>query len=51
MMHLSATAQRDKRYKVLVLLTDDQRFNTIRALGNSDVQTPNMDRMVKDGTP
>jgi arylsulfatase A-like enzyme len=43
-------AQSPKRSNVLVLLTDDQRFNTIRALGNAEIHTPNMDRLVKSGT-
>jgi arylsulfatase A-like enzyme len=34
---------------VLVLLTDDQQADAIRALGNSDVHTPNMDRLVDRG--
>lgn len=38
-----------KRPNVLVLLTDDQRFDTIRALGNSEILTPNMDRLVESG--
>src|SRR5262245_20808287 len=33
----------------LILLTDDQRFDTIRALGNREVQTPNMDRLAANG--
>jgi len=33
----------------VILFTDDQRFDTIRALGNSEVHTPNMDRLVKRG--
>ncbi|UAY54182.1 sulfatase-like hydrolase/transferase [Arachidicoccus terrestris] len=46
-------AQRDssnKRPSVLVIITDDQRYNTIHALGNSEIVTPNMDRLVHDGT-
>jgi arylsulfatase A-like enzyme len=43
-------AQQSKRYNVLVILTDDQRFNTIHSLGNAAVHTPNMDRLVKSGT-
>ena len=35
---------------VVVLFTDDQRFNTIHALGNEAIHTPNMDRLVKMGT-
>ena len=34
---------------VLFLLTDDQSYNTIHALGNSEIQTPNMDRLVQRG--
>ncbi len=33
----------------ILLLTDDQRYDTIRALGNSGIQTPNMDRLVARG--
>ena len=32
------------------MLSDDQSFNTINALGNKEVSTPNMDRLVKRGT-
>lgn len=35
---------------VLVLLTDDQTFNTIRMLGNAQVHTPNLDRLAAQGT-
>lgn len=34
---------------VLVLYSDDQRYNTIHALGNDVIQTPNLDRLVKQG--
>lgn len=34
---------------VVVLFTDDQRFNTIHALGNEEIVTPNMDRLVRLG--
>jgi len=39
-----------KRPNVLFLLTDDQRYGTISALGNSEVKTPNIDRLVHMGT-
>ncbi len=39
-----------KRPNILFLFTDDQRFDTIRALGNKDIVTPNMDRLVRAGT-
>ncbi len=35
-----SVAQNKKQYNVLVILTDDQRFNSIHALGNSEIQTP-----------
>ena len=35
---------------ILVFFTDDQRFDTIRALGNTDIHTPNIDRLVARGT-
>jgi len=34
---------------ILFLFTDDQRYNTIEALGNPDVITPNMDKIVRSG--
>src|ERR1051326_1379187 len=34
---------------VLFIMTDQQRFDTIAALGNSDIYTPNLDRLVKRG--
>ncbi len=34
---------------ILFLFTDDQRFDTIRALGNKDIITPNMDSLVRGG--
>ncbi|MGM9507507.1 sulfatase-like hydrolase/transferase [Larkinella sp. GY13] len=38
-----------KPMNVLVLYSDDQRYNTIHALGNDAIQTPNLDRLVKNG--
>jgi arylsulfatase A-like enzyme len=35
---------------VLFLFTDDQRFDTIAALGNDVVKTPNIDKLVERGT-
>ena len=34
---------------ILFLFSDDQRFDTIHALGNDEIITPNMDRLVKHG--
>lgn len=35
---------------VVFILTDDQRYDTIHALGNPDIITPNLDWMVEHGT-
>src|SRR5438552_17217215 len=37
------------RPDILFIMTDQQRFDTIAALGNSDIYTPNMDRLVRGG--
>lgn len=37
------------RPNVVFLLTDDQTFGTIHALGNEEISTPNMDRLVERG--
>jgi arylsulfatase A-like enzyme len=39
----------DPRPNILLLHTDQQRFNTIAALGASHVSTPNLDRLVGRG--
>ena len=38
------------KLNVMVLVSDDQRFDTIHALGNERIRTPNLDRLVKEGT-
>jgi len=35
---------------ILFLFSDDQRADTIRALGNGLIETPSLDRLVNDGT-
>ena len=42
--------QIDKKPNIIFMLTDDQRYGTIHALGNDEIHTPNMDRLVKSGT-
>jgi arylsulfatase A-like enzyme len=34
---------------ILLLVTDDQRFDTIGALGNPVIKTPNLDRLAREG--
>jgi arylsulfatase A-like enzyme len=38
-----------RRPNILFLLTDDQRADTIHALGNGVIQTPNLDRLAESG--
>ncbi len=38
------------RPNVLFVLTDDQQFDSIGALGNPNIYTPNIDRLVERGT-
>jgi len=38
-----------KRPNILFVLTDDQRWDTIAALGNHQIKTPNLDRLVERG--
>jgi len=35
---------------IVFLFTDDQTYQTVRALGNDVIQTPNLDRLVDSGT-
>jgi arylsulfatase A-like enzyme len=37
------------RPNILLILSDDQRWDTIHALGNAEIQTPNLDRLVTRG--
>jgi arylsulfatase A-like enzyme len=39
-----------KKPNILFFFTDDQRFDTIHALGNHEIMTPNMDKLVAGGT-
>lgn len=38
-----------KQMNLLFIVTDDQRFNTISALGNLDIITPNLDKLTQKG--
>jgi arylsulfatase A-like enzyme len=46
----SACRTKTRKPNILFLFTDDQRFDTLGALNNPAVRTPNMDRLVKAGT-
>jgi arylsulfatase A-like enzyme len=42
-------AKTDKAKNVIILYSDDQTFRTIQALGNKEISTPNLDKLVKSG--
>jgi arylsulfatase A-like enzyme len=46
---LADEAAKAKRPNLLFLFSDDQRYDTIHALGNPIIQTPNLDRLVGSG--
>lgn len=46
----AAAPARPERPNVLFIFADDQAFDTVRSLGNSEIQTPNLDRLVRSGT-
>src|SRR4051794_4385904 len=46
----TARAADAKRPNILFILADDQRPDTIAALGNPHIQTPNLDKLVARGT-
>jgi arylsulfatase A-like enzyme len=46
---LSSFANGANSPNILFLLSDDQQWNAIHALGNHDVVTPNLDRLVTNG--
>lgn len=39
----------DRRKNIIWLCTDQQRFNTISAMGNTEISTPNIDRLIREG--
>jgi arylsulfatase A-like enzyme len=45
----SLSAPAGTKPNILFIFTDDQRWDTIRALGNPEIITPNMDRLVERG--
>ncbi|MFO0966771.1 MAG: sulfatase-like hydrolase/transferase [Gemmataceae bacterium] len=47
---LAAPLHAGARPNVVFILSDDQRADTIAALGNKQIKTPALDRLVKNGT-
>ena len=40
----------DQKPNFLFIITDDQTYESIHALNNSEIETPNLDRLVRQGT-
>lgn len=49
-LHVHASGEARPHVNVLFLLTDDQRADTLRALGQRGIQTPHLDRLARAGT-
>lgn len=45
----SNCSSNSNRPNILILFTDDQRFNTVHALNCPEIHTPNMDKLVRNG--
>ena len=48
--HGGTPAARVQQPNILFLFADDQRFDTLAALGNREIHTPHMDSLVRRGT-
>ena len=47
---LASAQARAEKPNILFIFADDQAFDTIAALGNDEIETPNLDRLVQRGT-
>ncbi|MBD0401740.1 sulfatase [Flammeovirga sp. EKP202] len=43
------TNGKEKKPNVIIIYTDQQRYNTIQALGNQFIKTPNLNKLMQDG--
>ncbi|MCA9094339.1 MAG: sulfatase-like hydrolase/transferase, partial [Planctomycetaceae bacterium] len=43
-------AEGERPPNIVLILADDQSYETVRALGHTDIETPNLDRLVERGT-
>jgi len=50
LLFAGAVVRSGERPNVLFLFSDDQRWDTIAALGNDEIKTPNLDALVRRGT-
>ena len=47
---LACTSRKKTPPNILFIFTDDQAYNTIAELGNPEIHTPNLDKLVRGGT-
>lgn len=45
----NSQAQKKNKPNIVFIFADDQTFNSINALGNNEIITPNLDKLVKEG--
>ncbi len=50
LMGLSQSGLAASKPNILYIFADDQCYETIRAFGYTDIETPNLDRLVRNGT-
>ena len=50
LLPLAARAQQQKRPNIVLIISDDQRWDSIGASGNPHVITPNIDQLAREGT-
>ncbi len=48
-IHAALAAEPPARPNIILILADDQRWDTIAALGNPEIKTPHLDRLVEQG--
>ena len=47
---LASVVQSAEKPNILFIFADDQCFDTLKSMGNSEIMTPNLDRLVNEGT-
>jgi len=47
--HTAAAADAESKPNILFLFADDQCYDTIHSLGNEEIETPNLDKLVRQG--
>jgi len=47
---LGCATEQTKQPNILFLFADDQTYTAVHAFGNSEIETPNLDRLVQNGT-